>query len=152
MRQKRFYLGSHSSLWLCLLSVAFAAALLSGCGGSGRTAVEGTVTLDGKPLQKGRIRFCPRPGTASPSAGAKISEGHFSLASEEGLLPGEFHVEITATRPGSKKFYDRFSGKMVMLEDQYLPQRYNKNTQLQMTIPSQDGTFSKDFELTNSTR
>ena len=69
MSRKRFRPASRLSLWFCLLTVAPGSALFSGCGRSGREAIEGTVTLDGKPLEKGYITFRPQSGTASPSAG-----------------------------------------------------------------------------------
>ena len=150
MRRKRFCLGSHVSLWLCLLGVAMGPALLGGCGGSGRVAIEGAVPLDGKPLENGRVRFYPQPGTASPSAGAKITDGQFSVGPEDGLLPGKFRVEITAMRPTDRKVPDRFTGKMITLKEQYLPEKYNKRTQLKMTVPPEGGTVTKDFELNNA--
>jgi len=63
-------------------------------------------------------------------------------------MPGKFRVEITAMRPSGKMVPNRFTGNMMMLEEQYVPDKYNKNSQLELTVPSERGTVAKDFELT----
>jgi hypothetical protein len=135
MNQERFPLPSFP-VWLCLLAVASCSPSLTGCGNQGREAIEGTVTLDGKPLEKGYISFRPQPGTASPSAGADIANGKFSVASKGGVLPGKFRVEITASRKTDKKIRDRLTGNMVPLEEQYIPARYNEDSKLEAEIGS----------------
>ena len=155
MRARRLGLGNymswHRSRLLCLLTVASGSVLLGGCkdSGSGRVEIEGRVTLNKNPLEKGLVSFRPQPGTASPSAGAKIVDGDFSVASDGGLLPGEFWVEITASRPTGKKVRTRFSDQMVTLEEQYVPDKYNTKTQLEITIPPDVEKITKNFELTD---
>ena len=148
MRKNGFYFGGHATFWSGLLAVAFGLVSISGCGGTDRAAIEGAVTLDGKPLESGRVTFRPQRGTESPSAGGKIVDGYYSVDSEGGVLPGKFRVEITAKRPTGKKVPNRFTGEMVMLEEQYLPERYNRNSQLELTVPPEGGTITQDFELT----
>ena len=147
MGSERLHLRSLLNMLLCLATVATASVMFCGCGNSNRIEVNGTVTLNGKPLEKGYVTFRPQSSTTSPSAGAKITDGEFSVDSERGLLPGKFRVEITASRPASKKVFDRFSGKMVALEEQYIPAKYNTNTQLELTISSDAGKVTKDFDL-----
>jgi len=124
-------------------------ALLSGCDTSDRVKIVGTATLNGQPLERGLVTFRPQPGTASPSAGAKITNGEFSVAPEGGLMPGTFRVEITATRPTGEEVRTRFSDQPLALEEQYIPDRYNKKTELEFTIPPDVGTVTKKFELTD---
>ena len=155
MRARRLGLGNyiswHGSWWLCLLTVASGSALLGGCGGSGssRVEIEGRVTLNKNPLEKGLVSFRPQPGTASPSAGAKIVDGEFSVAPDGGLLPGEFRVEITASRPTGEKFRTRFSDALIAREQQYIPDKYNTKTQLEITIPPDVEKITKNIELTD---
>jgi hypothetical protein len=148
MSRKQFSLPGQWSLWLCLLAVAFCSMALVGCGGQGREALEGTVTLDGKPLEKGYITFRPQPGTASPSAGADIADGKFSVASKGGVLPGKFRVEITASRTTDKKIRDRLTGNMVSLEEQYIPAKYNNASKLEAEIGA-SGRQRLDFAITS---
>ena len=155
MRARRFRLGKamgwYWSRWVCLLTVASGSALLSGCGrsDSDRVEIKGTVTLNNNPVEMGLVSFRPQPGTASPSAGAKIVDGKYSVAPEGGLLPGKFRVEITASRPTGKEVNTRFSDQPVILQQQYIPDKYNKNSQLEITIPPDAGKITENFELTD---
>ena len=65
------------------------------------------------------------------------------------MLPGKFRVEITASRITDKKIRDRLTGNMVTLEEQYIPQKYNANTQLEITIPPGIRSIVKNFDLTD---
>ena len=62
-----------------------------------REAVSGTVTLDGQPLPKGLIQFLPSSAKEVMSGGAVIEDGKFSIARNEGLLPGIYRVDITSS-------------------------------------------------------
>ena len=149
MSGKRFYPDSRPTVQLCLLAIALASAFFSGCGDrSGRQAIEGTVSLDGKPLEKGQISFRPQQGTASPSAGGNIAGGKFSIAPERGLLPGKFRVEITASRPTGEKAVAPITGKMVTIEEQYLPAKYNEQSQLEASVGS-GGPNRFEFAITS---
>src|SRR5262245_45567977 len=66
--------------------------LLCGCAGS-EVSSSGTVTLDGKPLADGDIRFIPIEGTSGPDAGAEIKDGKYN-AFQTGLAGGKYRVSI----------------------------------------------------------
>ena len=87
----------------------------------GRQAIEGTVTLDGKPLEKGQITFVPQGDTKGPTAGAEIVGGKFAIPAAGGPLAGKFRVEITAARPGGRKVHDRMTGTLVDAYEQFIP-------------------------------
>src|SRR5687768_15792207 len=55
------------SLLCCALSVS--AIVLSSCGEAGMNTLQGTVTLDGKPLESGSISFTPVDGQAQTAGG-----------------------------------------------------------------------------------
>lgn len=113
------------------LLCTFLLALLAGCGNSaGRQALQGSVTLDNAPLEQGTVRFIPVQGTNGPSAGGEIKKGEFSIAADKGVLCGSFRVEITASRKTGQKVRDRFTGEMTELNTQFLPPRYNSNSEL----------------------
>ena len=68
---------------------------LLGCGG-GFSPVEGTVTLDGKPLVGASIQFVPQ-GTGRDATGGTDSGGHFVMSTTEprdGVVPGSYKVVI----------------------------------------------------------
>jgi hypothetical protein len=71
--------------------------LAAGCGpGRGRVPVTGSVTFDGKPLEKGAIRFGGEQGAAGVG---EIINGRFSMSetgSQTGVLPGKYEVLISS--------------------------------------------------------
>jgi hypothetical protein len=149
MRQGEFCSSGRTNRLLCLLALTLAAVLLGGCGDrSGRQGIDGTVSLDGKPLEKAQISFRPQSGTTSPSAGANVVSGKFSIAPEQGLLPGKFRVEITASRLSGKKAPAPLTGEMITIEEQYLPAKYNQQSQLEAVVGA-NGLNHFDFSLTS---
>ena len=125
--------------WEVILCVA-------GCNGpSDRFVIRGTVTLDGKGIPKGSIAFRPLESARSPSAGAEIVDGQFSIPAEKGVRPGQFRVEIIATRKTGKSIKDPVFGP-TDVEVQYLPPRYNIRSELTADITA-DKADELNFEL-----
>ena len=114
--------------------------------GSQRKAVEGTVTLDGRPLAKGSISFQPQPGSSSPSAGAEIIDGRFSIGNAQGPCVGKFRVEITASHASGRRVADRLGGKPIDEYVQYLPSKYNTDSALTIEVKN-DELNHFDFPL-----
>ncbi len=133
---------------LCSLLCIVALSSVLGCGHNGRAAVEGTVTLDGQPLEKGQIQFNPLPGTAGPTAGADIVNGKFAIPSSGGPFAGNFRVQITQASLTGRKVFDPRSNSMVDEYAQILPARYNSNSQLEAKV-SAGGPNSFEFALTS---
>lgn len=127
------------------LSVAAVLIFISGCGGpkAAGDVVKGTVTLDGKPLETGRINLVPADNKGS-SASADIKNGKFELRS----LPGPKMVQITCQKvTGKKKPYpnDPQSPEVDVIE-QILPAKYNESTELKLDVKA-GGTTEQAFAL-----
>ena len=105
---------------------------IAGCGG-GQT-IEGTVTLNDRPLEQGYINFRPMPGAKGPPVGAPIEQGKYVLTSKDSLQ-GDFRVEITSLGKTGKKARDD-AGRSIDIEGQVLPARYNSQSKLQVQIKS----------------
>ena len=146
---------THRHLW-GLLCWTLTAALLSGCRGDRgpeRVVVSGTVTYNGKPLREGEVRFVPLPAFPAPVTGALIVDGRYSTDGRGGVPVGTHKIQIEARRhkaegpdvsappTGSRGF--GFRGQ------QYLPAKYNANTELEITIPPGSPPITKDFQLTD---
>jgi hypothetical protein len=105
-----------------------------GCGRSGVPeigTVEGTVTLDGKPLPGAIVMFQPQ-GKGRASFGQTDEQGEYYLVyvdDVEGALPGKHTVTIS-TYP------------------EKVPARYNKKTELVRDVVVGSNTF--DFPLKSS--
>ena len=128
---------------LTTLLLAISLTTIPGCKDNSRIPVEGTVSINDSPLEDGYLRIYSNHG---PSAGSQIKDGKFQISSEKGVLPGEFRVEITAIRATGRKVRDVGSAKMVDELLQYLPPRYNSDTELKMTV-TEEGPNTSSFDL-----
>lgn len=116
--------------------VTSAALFLAGCGDAGPTLceVEGTVTLDGKPVEGAELTFIPQNvPTTMVSYGGTDAAGHYTLAftaTKTGAIPATHHVRIEV------------GGK------QKLPKKYEKEGSI--TADVKDGHNVIDFPLTSN--
>jgi hypothetical protein len=121
---------------------AAAMLLFAGCGPGGpeTATVEGTVLLDGKPLEGATILFSPAAGR--PSGGLTDAEGHYELsytADQDGALPGEHTITISTYRRG-----DPDEGVPGVPER--VPAKYNVQTELKRTVKADEDNVI-DFDL-----
>lgn len=126
-----------------LLCCTLWAIVSAGCGPSEDFhPISGTVLVDEQPLKKGVITLYPTgPGT---TVGGEVIDGKFSLARDRGPTPGKYRVEISAFRPSGKKEFDVDLNAPVDIEVQYLPAKYNTNSELACTV---EGGGKNDFEF-----
>lgn len=122
---------------------ALALSLLAGCGDStsgNRAAIQGEVTLDGKPLAQGAIKFTPMENTPGVVTGVPIQDGRFQLPPEIGAAVGWNRVEITAMRKTGKKVQDPFGspGKTVEMEMSAVAPRFNTSSTLKLEVKPGD--------------
>ncbi|MBN2292073.1 MAG: carboxypeptidase regulatory-like domain-containing protein [Pirellulales bacterium] len=87
---------------ICLLLVT----ALTGCGGSDRGPVSGTVTVDGRPLEYGVISFRPAQGNPAPGSGGVVTDGNFQIPAIKGLRPGDYIVSIAAFKKTGRMVSD----------------------------------------------
>ena len=115
------------------------AVAIPGCGDSGppKYKVTGNVTWEGSPLPEGDIILTPTDG-GIPDHG-KISAGTFEMQATEGAKT----VSIMATHAAAE--VDPAMGAAP--QQQYIPHRYNANTELTATIQAND-TNQLQFDLT----
>jgi len=100
-------------------------------------SVSGLVSLDDKPLPKGRILFSANDG--SPPEVLNIKDGKF----DGKVKPGKKRVEIAAERKTGRK--NVFYPNEDELEN-YVPARYNIQTTLSEDIPP-EGKSGLKFDL-----
>jgi hypothetical protein len=91
--------------------------------------LEGTVSVDGQPLDQGYISFRPQSESPGTAAGGEIVGGKFLMPSQSGAYPGVYRVEITASRP-TKNWIPRVG----FAAEQYIPPQYNTASQLQAEV------------------
>ena len=124
--------------------------MAAGCGPGGpeRTIVSGTVTFDGQGVQEGTIRFVPTQDTTLPVSGAPIQDGQYRVDALGGVPVGAHRVEIEATRADPKAAApgEEIPGVEGPPREQYIPAKYNRDSELQVTIESGQAV-TKDFDL-----
>lgn len=135
--------GSQRAL---LMACGFCLLVLAGCSKNHRQSLEGTVTLDGKPLSEGSIALQPQPGTQGPSAGGKIVDGRFTIEPDRGTFAGIFRVEITASRKTGRQVKNHMTGELGDEFGQFLPARYNEQSELTADVKA-DGKNQFEFAL-----
>jgi hypothetical protein len=125
-----------------ICAVLFSAILsLPGCGGGGH--LDGSVTLDGQPVDGGTITLVPSTGATGGRVSKEIEGGKYSFDS---LPTGEFKVEINWMKKTGKQLPStNDTGTTVEEKKQLIPINYNTKTELSVEIKS--GSNSKNFEL-----
>jgi hypothetical protein len=121
----------------------------TGCGGK-TFQVEGTVEMDGKPVDSGSISFDPADGKG-PSFGGVITDGKFNFVSPPGVEPGKRIVRITGMQKTGKQIPSGPPTNPGPLVDDIrpFPKRYNDNSELSENIES--GKANRfDFKLKSS--
>jgi hypothetical protein len=136
--------------FLLALSVTL---LSSGCGddAGGRRAVSGTVTLKGNPVAEGMIDFIPAAGPTKGSrytkSGAVIKDGQYTIPKNQGLMPGEYKVSISAPDKHHKLGENELPGPTSSRTSKNLiPPEYNLKTKLIVEV-KKDGPNTIDFAI-----
>lgn len=130
-------------------------AAVAGCGpvGLDRVPVSGTVTFNGEPLKTGDMRFVPINGTHAPVGAANIIDGRYAADGKGGVAVGAYRVEILAWRDKKDHVAPALLPPGVKKEDlakeQYLPAKYNTQSELDITIAPGSGKIVRDFALTD---
>ncbi|MDC0936335.1 hypothetical protein OAS39_08600 [Pirellulales bacterium] len=149
---------------LAVAWLGLAAILGCGSGHPETVRVNGTVTIDGKPVEEGEIRFIP---TGGRMAMGEIVDGKYSLRTydeNDGALVGSHRVTITATKIKRRKGvrpepppeapraeHQAWQDEMesIGFEDvEWLaPERYSYVDRSGLTADVQPGTNEIDFPL-----
>lgn len=115
--------------------------LITGCGKADDVGtVEGTITLNGEPVDSGEIVFRD-PSRQVRSASGRITNGQYAVES----LPASMQVEIWAFREVPGKFVEHNPGVKVPLTEQYIPPEYNEKSEIQVEVMKGHNAF--DFAL-----
>ncbi len=144
---------------LFLAFTGIAAIVFGGCSKSkaDRAIVHGMVRFAGEPVQSGAIRFVPADGTATPPAGAQITNGAFRVGARGGIVIGTYKIEIEAFRPlppgkkdpeleAAKKNHPKLEFQEP--REQYIPPRYNAQSELKITIAPGSSNVEHNLDLT----
>jgi hypothetical protein len=110
-----------------------------------RVVVTGEVTYRGKPVKDGEVRLFPKPGTQAPMSGALIRDGHYTADRLGGVPVGTFRVEVTAYR--ASRTDEGGDIEKQNAGGQFLPARFNSESQLELTVPKDSGPIVHNLHL-----
>jgi hypothetical protein len=150
--------------WTPVARILAACLLIaSGCSDDGlpkRYPVTGTVTYNGKPLEKGQVNFLPTAPDGRPASG-DIQAGEYSLTTQtpgDGAMPGKYRVTIVASDVDLNAAIAKQQGGIPSQEDvikaqrkakRLIPAKYEDPAKsgLEREVKEESNTF--DFSLTD---
>ncbi len=109
----------------------------------GLCSVEGTVTLDGQPLEHGTINMGPMVGQPGTAVGGEIVKGAYKVRASE----GEMIVSIRSQKkvPIDNPTEDEKAHGVTERQVEQIPEKYNSKTELKFTVVK--GKNVQNFEL-----
>lgn len=130
------------------LATSLIALTAIGCGKSGveRIYVSGKATYDGQPIEIGQIRFVPMSPATGPVTIERIEDGQYATKTTGGVTPGTHRVEMRMYDSHEYETAPRVAGSPSV--KQLLPDKYNRNSELTLTVDPGSGSVNHDFELT----
>jgi len=127
-----------------LVGVFFCLVAFVGCGpNDGLQSVEGMVTLDGQPVEKGTINIGPMVGQSGTAVGGEIINGVYKVRASE----GEMGVTIRSQKaiPIENPTADEQAHGVTERYEEQIPARYNQTSELKFTVVK--GKNVQNFEL-----
>ena len=132
--------------------------VVAGCGDTTedkrgtRVGGNGLVSLDGRPLEAGRIVFITDHGSGAVKAVAAIRNGSFTFTEKNGPLEGGARVEIHPVGLELEDFEAQRGGdptRQVDVTRIDIPARYNVKSDLTAVVCAKDGISPVNFELSS---
>ena len=133
----------------CWAVALMSMVLVTGCGSNdeGRASVRGKVTLNGEPVDGGRINFTPTGG--GPQSGGVIREGEYDIPSTMGVAIGENRVEIRWTKETGRMVMNPYGGESlgkIPEAKEAVPSKYHEKSTLTAEIVDGENEFDFDLE------
>jgi hypothetical protein len=125
--------------------------VIAGCNGGlaapKRGKLEGTVTLNGKPVANGIIRFMALDPNGT-NAAAPIKDGRYSVPEGQGPTKGKYRVEFSVPSATKQRVpNDDIPGEFMEVAPETLPPRYHRESKITQDYdPGQPRSY--DFQLT----
>jgi hypothetical protein len=107
--------------------------------------VSGTVSYDGKPIEKGNIAFFPDGGKGQP-AGGLIENGAYTVKNvSHGIMKVEIHAPKVV---GKRKLYQNDpKSAEIEISHESLPERYSNHDKSELILEVKERAVKKDFDL-----
>lgn len=127
---------------LAIVGLALVAVLgCSGSSGPQTIKVQGSVSLDGKPIESGQVYFRAEDG--GNSYHGIIENGTY----EAEVSPGEKRIEVFGYRDVAGKTREDNPGEQSTVREMFVPDQYNRNTTLKLNLSADEKEAVHDFQL-----
>lgn len=110
-----------------------------------RVIVTGAVTYNGKPVEKGQIRFIPIGAPGGPVTVDPVEQGKYSTKNTAGVPVGTHRIEILGY--DAKEYANASTGPGAPPVPQLLPKKYNLHSELKETFDTTQSEKTLDFNL-----
>src|SRR5262245_56746523 len=139
---------SHSHTLLALLAViSFVAGCSGAPAGPKRGKLEGSVSLNGKPVAKGLIRFIAMDPSGT-NAASEVVDGKYKVPEAQGPTKGKYQVQFSVPSLQSKKVpNDDIPGQWMEIHPETLPPKYTTGSTITLDYDP-DKPQPHDFNLT----
>jgi hypothetical protein len=125
--------------------------LCAGCNTRPEAArLQGELSYDGRPIEKGKIDFVPVDGTVGGAASAVIVNGRYEFPPKAGVLPtGVYAVRIVALRKTGKTEPNRVDrgSPPIEVEENFIPPTYNTESTLKVRVSELPDRNKVDFHI-----
>jgi hypothetical protein len=119
----------------------------SGPSGPKRGKPAGTVTLNGKPVAKGTIRFMALDPSGM-NAASPINDGQYSVPEDQGLTKGKYQVQFSVPSNTTRKVpNDDVPGQFMEVAPETLPAKYHSASTITLEYDP-DQPKPHDYQLT----
>jgi hypothetical protein len=134
-------------------SLGITSLALVGCGRPDepftRVAIDGSVTLDSRPLESASIRFVPTGTTSGPKTSFDVRDGRFVACTRTGPPVGTHRVEIESVDPAwwhdDEEAVERLrKARAGRITRERLPDRYHTHSSLTVTLTEPDPNSAGD--------
>ena len=133
--------------FLLVTAIAFVGGCAGAPSGPKRGKLEGSVTLNGKPVAKGHIRLMAVDPNAT-NAAAEIVGGKYSIPDTQGPTKGKYRVEFSVPSDKKKKVpNDDIPGQWMEIHPESLPAKYHSASNITLDYDP-DKPQPHDFKLT----
>jgi len=133
--------------WLLVLFVVMGAGCSRGPAPPRRGKLEGKVTLNGKPVASGKIRFLALDPSGT-NVVADIKDGTFVLPADQGPTKGKYRVEFSVPSTTKRRIpNDDIPGQFIEEAPETLPPRYHRDSTI-VDAFDPDQPAAHDFALT----
>ncbi len=121
---------------------------LSGCGQQSPIGlrVKGTVTADNALLTEGLITFIPVAETSGQKCSVQILDGKYAFEPAQGLMLGEYRVEVMGLPPGIKAMAEGKAPSHSPSTYREIASAFNEKSTLKITLQA-TGENTADFAV-----